>query len=274
MNSVRGTHWSVTLNMKNISRERCEEQIEAARQANWGVQGQIEEGKEGTPHYQLLVKTPQVRATALKRVFPTAHIEKARNAKALELYVHKEEGRLEEIKTIERKFVQFPEIRKKFFQWVIEEGHEDTNGHDRKLALWDEFISLSIRERIECDVIGVNPQYRSIIDRYWEANVYIAFDDRQRYIDRQTDRQTAEINVAEDVINGEREQDEEEEFTQGEYTSEDDEDNTISESQTTSTDTESINSGASEKLYTPFQRNKVSGNAGRKGTVQFNYRKR
>jgi len=272
MNSVRGTHWSITLNMKNIPRERCEEQIEAAKQANWGVQGQIEEGKEGTPHYQLLVKTPQIRLAALKRVFPTAHIEKARNVQALEQYVHKEEGRLEEIKTIERKFVQFPEIRKKFFQWVIEEGHEDTSGHDRKLALWDEFISLSIRERIECDVIGVNPQYRSIIDRYWEANVYIAFDDRQRYIDRQTDRQTAEINVAEDVINGEGE--DEEQDAESICSDEDDEDYTVSEGQTISTDTESINSGASEKLYSPFQRNKVSWNASSKGSVQRNNRQR
>lgn len=200
MNSIRGTHWSVTLNMKKVSRETCEAQIETARQANWGVQGQIEEGDEGTPHYQLLVKTPQVRMTAVKKIFYTAHIEKARNIAALETYVHKGEGRLEEMKTIERKFVQFPEIRKKFFQWVIEEGHEQVGDYDRKLSLWDEFISLSIMERVECDVVGVNPQYRSIIQKYWSANVFVAQEDRQRSIDRQTDRQTAEINVAEDDI--------------------------------------------------------------------------
>jgi len=209
--SDRGTAWSVTLNMKSVSRETCEHQIEQAKQANWGVQGQIEEGAEGTPHYQLLVKTPQVRFSALKRVFPTAHIEKARNVKALEAYVHKEEGRLEGMKTIERKFVQFPEVRKKFFLWIIEEGHEQVSDYDRKLALWDEFISLSIRERIECDVIGVNPQYRSIIQKYWSANVDVAEEDRQRYIDRQTDRQTAEINVADDILNADGQQESSEE---------------------------------------------------------------
>lgn len=270
--SDRGTAWSVTLNMKNIPRERCEEQIEQAKQANWGVQGQIEEGKDGTPHYQLLVKTPQVRFAAVKRVFPTAHIEKARNVKALEKYVCKEEGRLEAVKTIERKFVQFPEVRKKFFQWVIEEEHDQVSDYDRKLALWDEFISLSIRERIECDVIGVNPQYRSIIQKYWSANVDVAFEDRDRYIDtRQTDRQTVEINVAEDVLNGEGEQDEEEDCTEGNSTDQDDEDHEISEGQTTSTDTESIYSSVSEGLHFPLRRNTLQRNAGGKGTVQWKH---
>lgn len=269
--SDRGTAWSVTLNMKTISRERCEEQIDAAKQANWGVQGQIEEGKEGIPHYQLLVKTPQVRFSAVKKVFPTAHIEKARNVKALEKYVCKEEGRLEEMKTIERKFVQFPEVRKKFFQWVIEEEHDQVSDYDRKLALWDEFISLSIRERIECDVIGVNPQYRSIIQKYWDANVYVAFEDRQRYIDtRQTDRQTVEINVAEDVLNGEGE---DEEYCE-EDSQQDDEDNSLSEGQTTSTDTESVNTGSSEELFTQIQRNKIQRNASSKGAVQWHDRQR
>jgi len=274
MSGDRASCWSVTLNMKNVSRERCEDMIDQAKQANWGVQGQIEEGKEGKPHYQLLVKTPQVRFAAVKRVFPTAHIEKARNPKALEAYVHKDEGRLEEMKTIERKFVQFPEVRKKFFQWVIEEGYDQVSDYDRKLALWDEFIGLSIRVRIECDVIGVNPQYRGIIQRYWNDYVIIAQEDIQISLDRQTDRQTADILVSEDSITNGEGRDEEEELTEGEYTSEDDEDNEISEGQTTSTDTESINSGISEKLYTPFQRNQIQRNASSKGTIQWHDRQR
>jgi len=210
--SDRGTAWSVTLNMKNVSRETCEAQIERAKSCGWGIQGQIEEGKEGTPHYQLLVKTPQVRFSALKRVFASAHIEKARNVKALATYCNKVEGRLEEFKTIERNFVQFPEVRKKFFEWIIQEGYEQVSDYDRKLTLWDEFIGLSIRERIECDVIGVNPQYRSIIQRYWNDYVFVAEEDRQDdAADRQTDRQTAEINVAEDILNADGQQESSEE---------------------------------------------------------------
>jgi hypothetical protein len=217
MNSVRGTHWSVTLNMKNVSRKRCEEFIEQAKQANWGVQGQIEVGKEGTEHYQLLVKTPQVRLTAVKKIFATGHIEKARNVAALESYVHKEEGRIEEMKTIERKFVQFPEVRKKFFQWILEEEQQHTGCYERKLSLWDQFIGLSIEERIECDVIGVNPQYRSIIQRYWNNYVRVAQEDRQIYVDR-LDRQTVTIPVLdENITNGERNSGEENDTQESEY---------------------------------------------------------
>jgi len=231
MSGERGTNWSVTLNMKNVSRATCEGMINQAKLSNWGVQGQIEEGKEGTPHYQLLVKTPQVRFSAVKKMFPTGHIEKARNVKALEAYVHKDEGRLEEMKTIERKFVSFPEVRNKFFQWVIQEGHQHTGCYEKKLSLWDEFIGLSIEERIECDVVGVNPQYRSIIQRYWNSFVAVAWEDalikdRQEYGEelcrqnerRQTDRQTVEIPVSpHDITNGRGEQEQNEE----EHTEED-----------------------------------------------------
>jgi len=235
--SDRGTAWSVTLNMKNVSRATCEGMINQARLSNWGVQGQIEVGKEGTEHYQLLVKTPQVRFSAVKKVFPTAHIEKARNVKALETYVHKEEGRVEEMKTIERKFVAFPEVRNKFFMWVIEEGHESTGCYDRKLAYWDEFIGLSIQERIECDVVGVNPQYRSIIQRYWNSFVAVALEDKEKnnlkyyhslpdtIVDRQTDRQTVNIPVSTNDITNAGE--DEEEHDEEEYQEEDSEDDEI-----------------------------------------------
>jgi len=237
MSGDRGTNWSVTLNMKNVSRATCESMINQAKLSNWGVQGQIEEGKEGTPHYQLLVKTPQVRFSAVKKMFPTGHIEKARNVKALEAYVHKDEGRLEEMKTIERKFVTFPEVRNKFFQWVVDEGYGDTGCYERKLSHWDEFIGLSIEERIECDVVGVNPQYRSIIQRYWTNFVRVALEDRlirdsqehgeelcRQNERRQTDRQTVEIPVSPyDITNGSGEQREDHEEDNTEEDSEEDE---------------------------------------------------
>lgn len=56
--------------------------------------GQLEKGKEGTPHIQGILKTDSVRFSAVKKLLPRAHIEKARNAKALEQYATKEETRL------------------------------------------------------------------------------------------------------------------------------------------------------------------------------------
>lgn len=64
----------------------------------WKLTGQMELGeKEETPHYQGMLKTPQVRFKAVKDIFPRAHIEAAKNPKGLAVYVHKEETRIGEV---------------------------------------------------------------------------------------------------------------------------------------------------------------------------------
>lgn len=260
----RGSNWSITLNMKTVSQERCEEFIETAKGLGWGIEGQIEEGDEGTRHYQLLVKTPQIRFSAVKKVFPTAHIEKARNVAALKRYVHKDETRVEEFKTVENRFVQYKDIRDKFFEWVLATYYQDQevelNDQDY-MGIWDKFIGISIAEGIECDVIGVNPQYRSCIQRYWKSYVH-------RQLDRQTDRQTetsSEVSTITDAREEEKqhsEEDTESQDTDSEYDEE-------GSSETTSTITESINSGSSEELYPAIRRDALPRNASRKGTVQW-----
>lgn len=55
----------------------------------------MEVGKEGTPHYQGFLKTPNKPAfSTVKKALPRAHIEPARMPKKLENYVHKEETRV------------------------------------------------------------------------------------------------------------------------------------------------------------------------------------
>lgn len=186
MPADRGTTWSLTCNLKNISRSTVESCISNAQAQGWGVQGQIEQGEEGTQHYQLMLKTPQVRFSAVKKVFPTAHIELARNAQALQQYVHKEESRVEEFKTIENAFVTWKTVRDKFFEWYVQNYDvEFPPTDDQKLMYYDKFIGISIAEGMEVDLIGVNPQYRSCILRYWDS-----------YIRRQTDRQTDKQEVS------------------------------------------------------------------------------
>lgn len=73
--------------------------IARATQAGWKVDGQLERGENGTPHYQLMVKTPQVRFAAVKRMFPRGHIEVARDSVALARYVQKQESRLAPLST-------------------------------------------------------------------------------------------------------------------------------------------------------------------------------
>lgn len=90
--SVRATCWSVTINNPT---EQDELEVQVARaMKGWKVLGQIEVGENGTPHYQLMVKSPQVRFAQMKKMFSRGHIEVARNPKQLEAYVQKEETRV------------------------------------------------------------------------------------------------------------------------------------------------------------------------------------
>lgn len=172
--------------------------MDAARQLGWGVEGQLERGEEGTEHYQLMVRTPQVRFAAVKKVFPTAHIEVARNRKALEQYVHKEESRVEPLKSIEVSFLTYPQVRTQFFKWLVDRRFFETRASDPddRLRLWDEFIGLSIEEGMHVDLIGMNPQHRGCISKYWRH--YIAYEYSRRQTDErsQLDSQSPENSVA------------------------------------------------------------------------------
>jgi len=185
----RASAWSVTCNLKTISRSSIDACIDNAKASGWGVEGQLERGSEGTEHYQLLVKTPQVRFSAVKRVFPTAHIEPARNVAALQAYVHKPETRVEALKSVAVSFLTWKQVRDKFFEWLVLNYDVQSAGvlDEERLRYWDEFIGLSIQEGMEVDTIGVNPQYRSCILKYWTS-----------YVRRQTDRQTDNISVDKD----------------------------------------------------------------------------
>ena len=98
--SERGTMWSVTINNPVKTDEEC---LAIAHQKGWIVKGQKEVGENGTPHYQLSVNTrTQQRFSALKKVFPRAHIEIARKPSALNKYVVKKETRVGELPNSER----------------------------------------------------------------------------------------------------------------------------------------------------------------------------
>lgn len=182
----RGTAWSLTCNLKEVSRATVDGCIDRARDMGWGVEGQLERAESGTEHYQLLLKTPQVRFSAVKRCFPTAHIELARNVKALQNYVHKDETRVETLKKVEVTFLTWKMVRDRFFTWLITEldcESQFVRDSEQRLMYWDKFIGLSIAEGMEVDTLGVNPQYRSCIIKYWDS-----------YIRRQLDRQTDNIS--------------------------------------------------------------------------------
>jgi len=99
--TVRSSNWSLTINNPTPDDE---DYIQLARQRGWRVDGQKEVGKEGTVHYQLHLATPQVRFSAVKKAFPRAHIEVARNPAALASYVKKEETRVGSLAVAQDKY--------------------------------------------------------------------------------------------------------------------------------------------------------------------------
>lgn len=129
--SQRASHWSLTINNPEPSDY---EAIDRARQKGWRVTGQEEKGKEGTPHLQLHLATPQVRFSAVKKLFTRAHIEIARNPMALEAYVNKDDTRAGALPTAQEKY---PSLSK-FWQLIFLHCEERNfiNWGDASIERW------------------------------------------------------------------------------------------------------------------------------------------
>lgn len=214
----RATCWSVVINNPI---QADDENIATARQKGWKVEGQLERGTEGTPHYQLCVKTPQVRFSQVKAQFPRAHIDVARNVVALQRYVVKEETREAPLPTSQEAYPS----QQKVWEWFgsyhytredllddyrvytmkyMESGSskELLNKHEygqiRLLGIFDEMIEQKIQEGYYVELIGVNPQIRSAVKNYGFAIMErerVRREDAEK-VHRQTDRQTDEKNIS------------------------------------------------------------------------------
>jgi hypothetical protein len=202
--SERATCWSVTINNPipadddNIAR--------AKQKSGWKIDGQLEQGENGTKHYQLILKTPQVRFSAIKSAFPRAHIEIARNSKALAKYVTKEETRIGTIPNENDKFPtmeRFWELFYSFYKTVKNNiDFEGIETPDKRLQLLDDFVGWQIQQGSFVESFGVNPQIRSSAKKYL-INIFR----RSEIIHRQkTDRQTKLISEDEIITeNGDEE---------------------------------------------------------------------
>lgn len=106
--TARSSAWSLTINNPTELDDAC---IRDARRLGWTVIGQKERGENGTEHYQIALRTPQMRFSAVKRVFKRAHIEPARNWGAIQAYTQKTETAIGDLPegTIDPKLVQTPE---------------------------------------------------------------------------------------------------------------------------------------------------------------------
>lgn len=186
-NQTRATCWSVTINNPTSADE---EGIALARQKGWKVEGQLEKGKEGTPHYQLMVKTPQVRFSALKKQFPRAHIEVTRNAEALANYVTKEETREGELPTSQDKYPSLSKFWDLIYEnWTNKNWVDWTEGTpsgiwkdapiNDPLGLLDMACVDLIEEGYHVETIAVNPQTRSAWSKFWLAILTRSFKNQK-----------------------------------------------------------------------------------------------
>lgn len=190
-NMERASAWSVTVNNPIAADE---ENMNLARQRGWKVEGQLERGANGTPHYQLLVRTPQVRFSAVKKAFPRAHIEVARNAAALEQYVHKEEtkeGDLKEQSSMYPSLAKFwdliaEELRQEWWAEYCWSVGDELPQENRWFSLtkFDYICNQLIREGYHIETIAVNPQTRSAWKIFGRS---IIIRSHRRQPDRQTD---------------------------------------------------------------------------------------
>jgi len=207
MSTQRASCWSLTINNPTPDDE---EALSLARQRGWRVDGQLEVGAEGTRHYQLIVHTPQVRFSAVKKMFPRAHIEIARNPSALASYVKKDDTRVGELQNSNEKYPS----QSRFFELVWDEilalpeehhfrfGTKRFHGPGRphRLAYWKACNSL-VSSGYFIENMAVNPMTLSA----WDA-FHLALLDRK--IAGETSRQSdtdvrliAENNVEPQVYN-------------------------------------------------------------------------
>jgi len=166
--TTRSTCWSITIN------NPTEEDKSPNLPSGWKFAGQLERGEEGTEHVQAILTTPQVRFSAVKRHFPRAHIEIARNKSALQAYVNKSETR---IGTIE------PSYGMTAFQLteqILDKWDDDvfmrfriSKFEDPYLAYADMLVKELIRKGASggIEYVAINPMWRSAWKRFGEAMV-------------------------------------------------------------------------------------------------------
>lgn len=175
--TIRSNCWSLTINNPT---QTDEYNIGQARQKGWKVEGQLEKGEAGTQHYQLILRTPQVRFSAVKSIFPRAHIEVARNVNALTKYVQKEETRLASLKVDQSLYPSQLQL----FHWFSSYWY--TVSEEKKISNLEIFDLMCAQKIAQGYMIGaevMNPQIRAFIKKFGDQ---IARRHRRQDIDRQS----------------------------------------------------------------------------------------
>lgn len=209
----RSTHWGpcTQFGIKAFPEQRA-----IAEQRGWKVEGQEETcPSTGRKHFQFWVKTPQVRMSEVKKVFQGAHIEVARNVKAVMNYCQKEDTRSGSLPQASDKYPNQDKLFSMFGVWVCKhlpmsrkhgvlynrDGYVQKVSGDTWLQWFDECCGELIETGYRVESLAVNPAIRSAIKKFGNA-IFARYrlerdGDAQNpcAVDRQTDRQTERISV-------------------------------------------------------------------------------
>lgn len=178
MTTERATTWSLTQQVE--SEEEAQTFMAQQTPPGWRLEGQVERAPTtGKLHLQLLLKTPQVRFSQVKKQFASAHIEVARDAKALARYVHKDETR---VSGVEHRAT--PTVWD-FNLLIVDKWDCDEFQLRASLKNWEDastsqvmiYVDYIIGTLIEdgvrgAEYMGVNPMIRSAWQRYWKNMLY------------------------------------------------------------------------------------------------------
>ena len=189
----RATCWSITQQVNSTE----EGNLFMAQHVppGWRMKGQVEEAPTtGKLHLQLMLKTPQVRFSAVKSQFPQAHIEIARDRRALAIYVQKAETRVMAVEQTETPTIwQFSEMVSNrvdidelvhyLRQWrTIPEGSSvtiywDDATPEEMLKYIDVLVGRYVHEGIRgAEYMGVNPMFRSAWKTYGKSLIMRKID--------------------------------------------------------------------------------------------------
>jgi len=194
----RSNCWSLTIFDESYSTAKLP--------AGWELKGQIEKcPKTEKDHYQGMLTTPQIRFSAVKKVFPLAHIEKARKPTALAQYVKKEDTRLKSIPDRKSEIPTLWDYSDKIADMWHEEGFKQlctefyenaslaektkTDIDDLALRYVDSLISREIENGARgIEFIAINPMFRSAWKKFWRvmvkrSNLAREFEEADNYVE-------------------------------------------------------------------------------------------
>lgn len=195
----RSTCWSLTEQV--ASREDAAVFMNQPVPPGWKLRGQLEEAPQtGQLHLQLMLETPRIRFGTVKKQFPRAHIEVARDKHALTLYVAKPDTRVAKVDQPPTPTIwEFNRMvadrinTSDFSIWILKqrnvsvERHPDAIYVDREWFIvgsnvWksatssemmvyiDNVVSALIMEGVRgAEYMGVNPMFRSAWKTYGKA---------------------------------------------------------------------------------------------------------